>query len=81
MTTEERWQSAKSLKKVANTIYLINLAILVSIFLIKCGHSKKIQQTNSEFTSNASIKSVGGANVRQLPSLTSTVITKVGNND
>jgi hypothetical protein len=83
MTTDERWHSAKQLRKVANVVYIINLVILISIFIIKCGNSNHAQQTstNNEFNSNASIKSTNGANVRQSPSVTSNVIEKVANND
>ena len=81
MTPNERWATAKQLRNTANIIYIINFAILISIFVTKCDTSKSTQQVSSSFNSNASVIAINGANVRQSPSITANVVDKVANND
>ncbi|MBI2284776.1 MAG: SH3 domain-containing protein [Bacteroidetes bacterium] len=77
MTTDERWLRAKSLRKSANVIYIINLLILISIFLLKCTHSEKELHT-VKFVSNASV--IGASvNIREQPSLSGGILMSATN--
>jgi uncharacterized membrane protein len=83
MTPDERWETAKQLRKVTNGIYIFNLVILVCIFLVKCSSSKNIEQTNTGETlnTNASIRATNGANVRQSPTISATIVDKLSNKE
>jgi hypothetical protein len=83
MTTSERWQSTKQLRKTNNWILVINIFILLTVLLVKCGGIKNIKQTDitNMQTSNAFIKSTNGVNMRESPSINSSVVEKLLRND